>query len=176
MECSICKNKYDIQDFNSLRIYNNDDNLIRKRDMCDNCINELSEKEKLEEFFDKFREKGYKLYKISRCPIFDDCEKINNLRIMCESKEAVDKSSSFDFHVNLPPSWCDPAEAGIITASIKLYDLFDNYDKNSTELSNNMLSYTRNMHHLTWVLLAFAVIGFILTFINAYIAYLQLIK
>lgn len=181
MKCSQCQKNYDLQTFNSFRIYDDDDYLVKKYDLCNDCIDQLEKNDKLNEFMDKAIKKGYKAYEISRCSTYDDCAKINNLRIMCEKKEELGEpaESSDPFFIKSfvkPVTWCDPADAGIIRASVRLNELFDNYDKNSTELSNNMLNYTKNMHHLTWVLLAFAIVGFILTFINAYIAYLQLIK
>lgn len=115
-------------------------------------------------------------YEIERCSVYDNCEKIDNIRRMCERKKEANKAPNFGFSDINPVKWCNPSEAGTIIASVRLYDLFDNYDKNSTKLSKNMLNYTKNMHNLTRILLIFTIVGFILTFINTYIAYLQLVK
>lgn len=60
MKCSICKNKYDIQDFNSLRIYDDEDYLVNKIDICSNCWNKMSKKEENGKL-NKLYEEGYKL-------------------------------------------------------------------------------------------------------------------
>lgn len=169
MKCSKCNTEYDIQDFISFRKYDNEGFLLNNLDLCNNCKNKSIQQDKFDELKDKLADKGYKLYEISRCSCYDDCKKIDNIRRMCEKKEEVDKSPDFgSFPLSI--NWCNPAEGGIIRASVKLYELFDNYDKSSTELSKNMLKYTKNMHKLTWFILGFTIISSILTIVNVYIA------
>lgn len=169
MECKICKNEYNLTNFISFRIYDGDV-LTKKIDLCSNCINDL-QKDESDKFMSNLIEDGYGLYEISRCSCYTDCEKIGNLRKKCEKVKKVGKSPGlFDFSIN-PINWCDPGDAGIIRASVRLYELFDNYDKSSTKLNENMLKYTKNMHHLTWFILGFTIISIILTILNLYIAF-----
>lgn len=77
----------------------------------------------LEEYLKTNESKDYQLMKLSRCSCYYDCKKIDNLRRMCEKEESVQKNTNPLFpdltHLIHKP-FCDPANAGIIKASLKL--------------------------------------------------------
>ncbi|TMS40433.1 MAG: hypothetical protein FGO69_10970 [Methanobacterium sp.] len=174
MKCFKCKKEYPVYNYISLR--KNEVDIEHKVDLCNNC----AAKNYDDEIKELITDGDLKLYEISLCPGFYDCKKIGNLRGRCEHIELLDKPVDpfgIDIsHITNPIKWCEPANAGIIGASVRLYELFDNFDKNSTELSKrmlknsedaneinqNMLKYTKNMNRLTWVILLFTIVNIIL--------------
>jgi len=108
----------------------------------------------------------FELYRITRCVGYYDCERLGNLRIACESREPVVKSGPFDLlHIQLRPN-CSPAEVSIIKSSLKLLDLLEQFERNSTQLSQEMLRHTKEMNRLTKWILAFTAINALMIIIQ----------
>jgi len=139
-------------------------------------MNNIIEKNETDNFVKPLIDKDYKWLKISRCSNYENCKKINNIRNMCEREENFIKARN-PMGINIGAitrvNWCDLANAGIISANVKLYELFDNYDKNSTKLNNLMLEYTKKLHNLTWLLIGLAILTAILTCVSIITTYFK---
>jgi len=164
MKCEQCSNQLYEYNFLSLRKYReiNDDEILEESH--DFCSTECAKK-----FIEGREVTGeFELYEITRCVGYYDCERLDNLRVACESREPVVKSGPFDLpHTQLRPN-CSPAEVGMIKSSLKLLDLFEQFERSSTQLSQEMLDHTKEMNRLTKWILAF-------TIVNAFMIIIQII-
>lgn len=91
------------------------------------CLQKYQKTNKMEE---------YDLVKLSRCPVYYDCKEIDNLRQMCEKTKIINEDSkerdAGQLFYTLPEEpFCDPANAGIIKASLKLKKQSENAMRNS---------------------------------------------
>ncbi len=105
---------------------NNNEYLIDLHNCCSKeCAGKI--KNKLESSDD------YDLYEIQRCVSYYDCERLNNLRIMCEKKKRTGLTGIFDGIATAFYPVCKPAQVGIIRASISLIDAVTNFDNRSSK-------------------------------------------
>jgi hypothetical protein len=126
--CEICNKNINNHMFFSLRKYEEvqvgnhlEDKLIECDNFCsDSCLKEFSDKheETIEE---------YELYEVRRCSSYYDCLDLGNIRGICEKQERLDYE-----HGLLSPklyNFCEPADAGIIKASINIKKQLDEGSK-----------------------------------------------
>jgi hypothetical protein len=122
---------------------------------------------------------------VFRCRGYYGCERLNNLRGRCEKYEThkikedepiesqaprnLSHFSNIPAAIFIPPvPFCEPSEVAIISANLKLFDLFDRFDKESTKLNKEMLIHTKSMSRLTkWIL--------VLTILNTIFVILQIV-
>lgn len=111
--CDSCKKKIKIHTLFALRKYDSEHEISDEKLFCSkNCL-------------DTFSEDGYEDYEqeeLSRCASYYDCQKLDNLRGLCEKSESIEDNSSYLFPIISPINFCKPAEAGIIKSTIKLYE------------------------------------------------------
>jgi len=166
MNCENCDNELYEFDFLSLRKYERDGDdecLIESHGICSrDCADSL--REGLNNTDD------FRLYEVKRCVGYYDCERLDNLRGMCENKEEVGVSYPFGLRPTALIRQCEPAQVGIIKSSLKLLDLMDDFDKKSTDLNNKMLKHTKSMNWLTKLILIITGVN-----LSLHSAHLQLI-
>lgn len=76
------------------------------------CLNQYLEHNELTD---------YNLVKLSRCSCYYDCKEIDNLRKMCEREEQIERNTHPLLpNIHLLTPFCNPANAGIIKASLAL--------------------------------------------------------
>lgn len=150
MKCYQCNKELDKFDFLSLSKYREieDEKILGKPfNFCSKgCVEAFSKsKENLRDF---------ELYEINRCVGYYDCERLDNLRRMCEETKAIKKEVGLFSLPHIPMlRKCSPAEVGIIKSNLRLLDLFEKFDKTSTEITQEMLKHTKKMSRLTkWIL------------------------
>lgn len=160
MNCENCDNKLYKFDFLSLRKYGEIDDveyLDESHNICSiNCANIVKGGLKNPDDF--------RLYEVKRCVGYYECERLDNLRGICENKEEVGVSHPFGINLSGLNRQCEPAQVGIIKSSLKLLDLMDEFDKKSTDLNNKMLKHTKSMNWLSKLILIITVVnlGFLL--------------
>ena len=176
MICNFCKKELDDGEFFSLIKYRDPENLkgmeIRD-DFCnERCINKFKD-------LDETDYEDYDIYRVSRCVAYNDCLNLNNLRNKCEDIElAKPKPATItrsplgitNFHIPMPKMsfFCNPAEAGIVMASVKLMNLLDNFDKKYQESSNEMIEHSKNMNRLTKLILGFTLVNLVFLVISIF--------
>lgn len=173
MKCDFCKTDLNEYEFYALRKYKDPEKtigLMASFNFCNKgCIDNYIDldDENIFKSFDK--------YSISRCGAYKDCERINNLRVMCEDVEPLYKSynpmdplGTLNFAKTLAPH-CQPGEVGIIRASIKLMDILETFDKKYQKSSNEMISqseemvkHSKDMKWLTVFIAIFTVINLLI--------------
>lgn len=162
MECLACEKDLNEYNFLSLRKYKFPKKtkcLEEAYDFCTiKCIDKFLETVNDDHF------KDFQKYKISRCGAYKDCERIDNLRNMCESAENVIREPN-QFPIGplryLSPS-CGPGEVGIIRASIRLMDILEGFDTKYQESSNELINHSKNMNRLTKLILVFTLANLVL--------------
>ncbi len=164
MKCENCGKKMYEYNFASFRKYEKRDKvkvLLESHDFCSKkCATDF--KNKLDS------SDNYEIYEITRCNGYYDCEKLGNLRVMCEKKKRVGLSGLLDGFISFLTPECDPAKVGIIKSSVKLLDLMTKFDEKSTKLNNKILEHTKSMNKLTKFIL-------IITGINLFLIAVQII-
>ncbi|MBP1908254.1 hypothetical protein [Methanolobus bombayensis] len=139
--CHTCNKKINSHLFYSLRKYEevqlDDDLEYRVEDQLEDKLiecNDFCSGSCLEAFSDKHEEtiEEYELYEVRRCSCYYDCLDLENIRGICEREERLDYES------NLFPSlplhnFCEPADAGIIKASINIKKQLDEGSKQNSD-------------------------------------------
>jgi hypothetical protein len=128
--CATCTKKINGHTFYSLRKYeeiegSSEDNLIECNDFCSGSC--------LEAFSDKHEEtiEEYDLYEVRRCSCYYDCLDLENIRGICEREKRLDYESILFPSIPLH-NFCEPADAGIIKASINIKKQLDEGSKQNS--------------------------------------------
>lgn len=154
MKCDQCNSELYKFNFLSLRKYKeiDDEEILEESfDFCskDCAENFLRNKENLENF---------ELYEINRCVGYYDCERLDNLRRMCEDAKAIKDETELFSLLHIPIARkCSPGEVGIIKSSLKLLDLLEKFDETSKVINQEMLKHTKEMNKLTKLILFFTI-------------------
>lgn len=114
----------------SLRKYvriedSSEDELIECNDFCSrSCLKAFSDKneETIEE---------YQLYEVSRCSGYYDCLDLENIRGICEKQERLNCNPGL-YSIPSLHNFCEPADAGIIKASINIKKQLDEGSKQNS--------------------------------------------
>jgi hypothetical protein len=139
--CEQCNGSLNKFCFLSLRKYeivgegdDYDEYLVEAHNFCsEECVNK---------FLERSVRKDFTLYKISRCVGYYDCQRLDNIRRMCEDKEELTSQKRGLFLMpNISPlnRRCEPAQVGIIKSSLALLDLFESYKSESSEINKQFL-------------------------------------
>lgn len=126
--CVICNKKINNHIFHSLRKYDfldDGDELSECKNFCSgNCLKIFSEvDEKIVE--------EYEIYEMWRCTSYYDCRELGNLRKICERMERLDYESN-NYIAPQRKNFCEPANAGIIKASINIKKQLDESSKQNS--------------------------------------------
>lgn len=151
--CDYCGGELNKFDFLSLQKYEVENQyeepvLVDYYDFCsEECARKFQEEHSLKDF---------ELYRITRCATYYECEKLGNLRNMCDKEELVN-GRSYPLIPNInPTTWCEPAQGGIIKSNIKLIDSLKKFDKTSKRANRVMMI-------LTGVIVFLTVVNFLLS-------------
>ena len=146
MNCKQCSKELYEHNFLSLRKYEkieDEDYLIGSHDFCSKeCADKFKEKQKNQD--------DLELFEIRRCVGYHDCERLDNLRGICETKERVNSGGGGIFGLSLPPlnRMCEPAQVGIIKASLGLLDVLDSFGELSLKHNKQMLKQEKSNSEL----------------------------
>ena len=113
----------------------------------------------LKKYLEETKLKNYDLFKLNRCSSYYDCLQIYNIRKMCEQQEQlnVEKSPLTLLACNFPKNFCEPANAGLVKSSVKLFRLIEQAEK-----SNNFKF---------WLTTILTVLVVFLTILNIYLTF-----
>lgn len=167
MICENCENELDYFHFLALKNYE-----ISKGNKTLKMQFNFCSSKCMTQFIGKYKDNTFKdfdPYEISRCGGYKDCEKINNLRRMCETSKQLNVKSSIFNPGFMPTFYCKPGELGIIRASLKLMDILESFDEkyqaSSREMSlqsQEMIKHSRDMKWLTVFIAVFTVANLII--------------
>lgn len=121
---------------------------------------------------------GMNLFKITRCVGYYDCDRLDNLRVMCEDEEALKgrggsiysiingMTNAIDSIIRAKSRTCNPSDVAIIKASLKMMDMTEKFNESSTKLSNEMIKHTKGMNRLTKWILGFTIANAIIIILS----------
>lgn len=153
--CIICNKKINNHTFHSLRKYSlsndydEEDELTECKNFCSvECLNVfLAENGIIAE--------EYEMYEVQRCSTFYDCHELGNSRKICERIERLDYEPANNYIAPMRVNFCEPANAGIIKASVIIKKQLDESSKQNS------------IHFILTAAMTFLVI--ILTMFNIYL-------
>lgn len=161
IRCYNCNEEYQLYYYYILKKYKIEDGEERSigaRKFCsEDCIEEFRRNgsDDSREFFNTSPDERIRMYEMSRCVGYYDCERLDNIREMCEDREEktlqrvsrpdigiVSMPTAMDLSRAMAPE-CSPGEVGIIKASIQLIDSIEQFDYKMREINASILENSR---------------------------------
>ncbi|GEM_PF-2437177 len=157
MKCVVCNKSFD--EFNGYISAFDTEQPLESSDYRDveNLPREsICSKECFSIHLKKFGKGRYNYSEITYCPSAKECEKLGNLRKLCEMSEHIKtENDSFldnlSFIVSPGKSWCEAGVAGMIKSNMQLY-------KSNLKVSENIERFNRVSTRLSYMMIILTVV------------------
>lgn len=104
---------------------------------------------------------------ISTCPGYKDCEKLNNIRRMCRIENTISHpKSQYDFNLETPITWCNPAQLSIIRTNVKTYEFIVDSQEKTDSINKETIKLSKLNVILAFVMIGISLINLIVMIVN----------